>query len=729
MSNLFLAWCRTVPDKLRKFVSRRSLLGEILTLQLGFAVIVGVLAFGGLQVSSGWVAEANTHKWGQLWLSTIDDISMPLYTSEDEDRFIRVEDYVKRFPEISFVRFYSPAGEILFAEVPRPLEYEIPLIAPSALITLASDRSGKQNFMFEDVEQNQALKRIATPIWTESMAMDGLLGFDPANEAVVQKILVGYVELGLDSREQLAALRENIRSGVVMGTLVLVLMIIASWFIYRRALLPLSQLQKPLRKLAEGQTNFTVELAGHTEIMSIGNALNTAVTALKDRDEKLTHLANYDSLTGLINRQRFAVLMQQEFEKAATEKTDAALLFIDLDQFKYVNDTVGHGAGDQLLRLVADRLRNGVRQSDYVSRFGGDEFVILLCDVSRKMTELICEQLVASLGEHRFVENGESFSISCSIGVRMVAPGEYQQHDLLAQADMACHQAKSRGRNRFDFYKASSNEINAMATEMGWSRKIHQALKEDSFFLHYQPIFDIATHEPAHYEVLLRMVDDDGSLIPPDGFISAASRFGLMADIDRWVIRNSLEQLANFRKAKPEACFTLNISGSMFDEPDLSDFLQSNLDKHGLSLDSIVLEITEQVAVRTMGAAGKRIEELADRGCKFALDDFGAGYSSYSYLKTLPVDFIKIDGAFISNIVNDEVDQKIVSSIIEIARATGKQTIAEHVADYETFELLRQLGVDFAQGYFVGEPTDTLTVRTIPASMAAARKRRRGKAS
>jgi diguanylate cyclase (GGDEF)-like protein len=709
--------------QLAAFLSRRSLLGEILTLQLMFAVFVGVLAFGGLWVSSAWVADDNTRKWGEQWLESLDDIGMPLYVSQDADRYLRVEEYVARFPEISFVRFYSSAGELIFEDKASGFDADIALLNVNTLNHLADQPIGGNRQILDAINSEDALLRIGKPIWTESYAEDGLLGFAPDDSAAVEETLVGFVELGLNSRKYQGELRRNIRMGTMLGALMVALLTIASWFIYRRALLPLSQLQEPLKKLAMGRTDFTVETAGHTEIVSIADALNSTVTALKERDKKLWHLANHDQLTGLINRHRFSELLDDELERLAIETDTSALLFLDLDQFKYVNDTVGHAAGDKLLQYVAERLHIGVRQTDVIGRFGGDEFVILLRGITRPAAEEICEQLVESMDKYRFIEHGESFAVRCSIGITMIEDDALKPAEILSQADTACHHAKTHGRNRFDFYTATSDEMD-MAKEVSWSRQIHEALENDSFLLYFQPICDIETHEPAHYEVLLRMRNAAGELILPDAFLPAANRFGLMVEIDRWVISHSLVRLKEFRVGRPSTCFTLNVSGPMFEQTDLAEFLQAELSKHDLPFSSIVLEVTEQVAFRTVGPAGDQIAHLSELGCKFALDDFGAGYSSYSYLKTLPVDFIKIDGAFIGNIVNDFVDQKIVGSIIEIAKATGKLTIAEHVADYETFKLLRELGIDYAQGYFLGEPADTLKARAIPKPLSIARKKR-----
>lgn len=708
-----------------EFCRRRSLVSEILALQLAFAVVIGLFAFGGVRWMSTWVIEDNMRKWGEQWISQLDELGMPLYVSQDTEKYIRIESYVDKFPEISLVRYYSAEGNPIFTELPYRSSTAMPVLEPKVLLRLVNTLGTENSYLLERIDRELPLMRISKPIWTESLRTDGMLDFDLDAEFAVKKTLVGFVELGLDFSDYKARLTRNVMLGSLGGVIALLILTVASWFIYRRALLPLSKLQDSLEELAKGRTDFSVQATGHKEIVAIADALNTTVSALRERDKKLWRMANHDPLTGLINRHRFSELLDEEIDRIAADGTMSALLFIDLDQFKYVNDTVGHAAGDRLLKSVARRLQDGVRETDIVSRFGGDEFLLLISKISKKDVDSICNELVKRMREYRFLESGSSFTVPCSIGVALINDDHCTATDLLAQADMACHYAKAQGRNRFHFFKASGSEMRQMVAEINWSQQIEAALREDLFVLRYQPIVDVHTGEPVFHEVLLRLQPKHGKIILPSAFLPAANRFGLMAEIDEWVICNALEKLGEFRSWYGDVRFTLNVSGNFFETPHLLQCLEDSLKSNEVPLEAVVLEITEQVAIANMAGASRQIADMADLGLKFAIDDFGAGYSSYNYLKTLPVHYIKIDGTFITGLAGDEVDQTIVSSISQIAQATDKKTIAEHVQDYRTLDVLRDLGVDYAQGYFLGKPSTSLKRERAPVSLASRRDRKR----
>jgi diguanylate cyclase (GGDEF)-like protein len=707
---------RNVPDK--------SLINEILILQLFFAFVVGGLAIVGLWLTSTWAIEDNLKKWGERWISELDDLAAPLYSEADAETFVRIENYIDSFPEISFVRFYAPDGRIIFSDFRVPETADIAELNQAALNGLASDHGSEELSMMESADNDLALIRISKPVWAESFSEDGFLGRDLNDEQNTEVELLGFVELGLNFTAYASQLTRNILFSSLLFFSILVLLTAATGILIRRALKPLAKLQDPLRELAEGKTDFSIETSGHREIMAITDALNKTVSSLNERDKKLWQLANHDNLTGLVNRHKFSEILVDEIAAIKKHKTESALLFVDLDQFKYVNDTLGHAAGDRLLKRAAEILKNGIRKNDVVSRFGGDEFTILLSDINESEARTICDSLMQDMQEHHFHEDGKAFSIRCSIGIAIIDSGDLSPAEVLARADMACHDAKSRGRNRFELYRASGAEMEQMTADMGWSQHIQKALKEDLFVIQYQPIVCTANGKPTHYEVLLRMRADSGQLIPPAAFLPAASRFGMMTEVDQWVIRNAIRELATHRGTDEDLTLTLNISGNIFEDSDLYGCIEENLIKNNLPAESLVLEITEQVAVRNISTAADQIAQLSKLGCRFAIDDFGAGYSSYTYLKSLPVHYIKIDGSFIKTLKDDLVDQMIVHSISQIAKATNKMTIAEHVPDIETFQLLGELGIDYAQGYFIGEPKDHPTCEPVAVPLAAARKKK-----
>jgi EAL domain-containing protein (putative c-di-GMP-specific phosphodiesterase class I) len=304
----------------------------------------------------------------------------------------------------------------------------------------------------------------------------------------------------------------------------------------------------------------------------------------------------------------------------------------------------------------------------------------------------------------QFVEEGRAFNVRCSIGVAMINEHSVKPEEILAQADMACHEAKGQGRNRFQIFTADAGDREQAAADMGWSDRIREALSNDGFSLRYQPIVEVGGGPTIMYEVLLRMRGHGKKIIPPGGFLPAADRFGLTGDLDYWVIRHAFEKLARVRQTQPEIVFTLNLSGIVFSDSRLVEYVDEQLDRWGIPGTSIVFEITEQVAIRYIEDATTIMRRLIDMGCRFALDDFGSGFSSFNYLKQLPVSYIKIDGAFIENLATDEADRAIVTSIAQIAKTVGTETIAEHVRNEETLAILDEIGIDYAQGFFLGRP-------------------------
>lgn len=449
-------------------------------------------------------------------------------------------------------------------------------------------------------------------------------------------------------------------------------------------------------------------------MMLEGKQLYTGLVAdISERNAMLANLKNmaeHDGLTGLYNRSYF----QQELERVVERVRRAggiccALLYIDLDNFKYVNDTLGHTAGDRLIIEVAGILNKRARKSDLIARIGGDEFSVLLFDTTLALSVQVAESFRAKLADYTFKHSGDRLDIGCSIGITAISPNTLSATAVLSQADLACHLAKRGGRNRVHLYNSDDAEnATAMSADMGWSRRIKLAIEKDLFVLACQPIVNTATREVESYEVLIRMVDERNELIMPSGFLSTAERFGLSAEIDKWVIRHAITALSRQRAASPYLRYSINLSAGTLTTPGICELIQANFKETGLDPSALTFEVTETVAIADMGVAENFLARLQSMGCHTSLDDFGSGMASFAYLKDLPVNSVKIDGRFVKNLAASPVDQAMVKAMNEIAHALGKRTVAEFVENEESFKILAAYGVDFAQGYYLGRPDVTL---------------------
>ena len=353
---------------------------------------------------------------------------------------------------------------------------------------------------------------------------------------------------------------------------------------------------------------------------------------------------------------------------------------------------------------IGGRLQQLVRRGDLLGRLGGDEFVLYVSEISASDAMSVADKIIRDMSEFPLVSGGQSFSANCSLGVALADPASpLSPEALISQADVACRLAKSQGRNRACRYEPDEKHIETIKSDVEWQNKLKRALKEDGLVLHYQPIQRVSDGLVRHYEVLVRL-EEDGVLYRPDQFLPAAVRFGLMRDVDRWVIQNAIAELASVRARQGEVSFAINLGGSAFTDGLLAEFVMSRLQECGVPANAVIFEITEQVAVGSFSEAVPQIRALMDAGCTFAVDDFGTGYSSLSYLKRLPVQYIKIDGSFIQRLSVSLVDQTIVRAIADIARIMGKETIAEFVGDEATRSLIQEIGIDYAQGYLIGAP-------------------------
>jgi len=675
----------------------RSLVSEILATQLAFAAVVGLIAVIGLWVISNYVLRDNLTKWSARWVAELETLGAGLYIEGDDTGLLALRTYLDRYDELLYIRYYNPDGEPLYVESNGDRIAFKPL--PVRAIRELRDKALTDEPQVLDAKESPQV-RLSKAIVTESLTGGDLFAAQSLDDLQTEARVIGFVEIGLDFSRYDQDLFGSVLVGSISVVIAFMVLTALGRAVIVHGLQPLSALEFPLKRLAAGDLDVNVPTSTHSEITAIGNALNAAVASIRERDQHLRKLASYDQLTGLANRRYFLERVHQLFADHS-----GAVLFIDLDQFKYVNDTLGHTGGDLVLAQAAERLRQAVRAGDLIARVGGDEFVMFIQNVDSRRALAIGNQILTDLKEYPLTQDGKTFNIGCSIGIAMVEQNSpFTPTEIVSHADLACRQAKSEGRSRACIYEHSGNDLGVIQSEVGWQQRLKQAIRNNEFELHYQPILHVATNSIRHYEALIRLRDGD-KLIFPDTFLNAARRFGLMTEIDQWVISRAIAELAELRKSRPEVKFGINLTGSTFIEGGFADFVGKLLDKHRVPATSVIFEITEQVAIGSFSDAVPQIKALVDRGCEFAVDDFGTGYSSLSYLKRLPVQYIKIDGVFIRKLAESEVDQTIVRAVVDIARIMGKKTVAEFVGDEQTFDLIRKIGIDYAQGYFIGKPT------------------------
>jgi diguanylate cyclase (GGDEF)-like protein/PAS domain S-box-containing protein len=430
------------------------------------------------------------------------------------------------------------------------------------------------------------------------------------------------------------------------------------------------------------------------------------VSESRELNRRLSYHASHDILTGLVNRREFENRLERALKSARARETSYALLYMDLDQFKIVNDSCGHSAGDALLGQLGALLKSKIRWRDTLARLGGDEFGVLLESCSLEEAMNTAETLRLAISEYKFVWEERNFRLGVSIGVVPITADNEDIAALLSAADSACAAAKEAGRNRIHSFQENDIDLMRRRREMQWAARINNALEEDRFELFRQTIQPLQSEETgAHYEILLRMRDENGGIISPGLFIEAAERYGITPSIDRWVIRAALRWLVSEADERERlALCSINLSGQSLGDEKFLPFVIDQFQMSGIDASKICFEITETAAIASYSQANRFINALKELGCMFALDDFGTGLSSFGYLKHFPVDFLKIDGSFVKEILHDPIDREMVRSINEIGHLTGKKTIAEFAENEEIITMLRGMGIDYAQGYGVSEP-------------------------
>ncbi|HEB85797.1 MAG TPA: EAL domain-containing protein [Gammaproteobacteria bacterium] len=428
------------------------------------------------------------------------------------------------------------------------------------------------------------------------------------------------------------------------------------------------------------------------------------ITQEKKSEQRILYLANHDSLTGLHNRNHFQDQLAHQINYAVRFKLEGSLLFIDLDQFKYINDTLGHQSGDKCLISAAQVLHASLREVDFIGRLGGDEFGIILPRTNQEGALKVAQNLLQNLARQTLFPDNLSITLSASIGITLFPTHGASPSELLARADAAMYTAKRNGRNHAHVYSEADKELLNMQTKIHWESRIRHALDNDLFILHYQPIVDLRTNHIAHYEALLRMQDEDGSLIYPSDFLEIAERFGLISDIDKWVLNKSIQVQGETRRGREPVTLAVNLSGRHFGNTEFVQLVKDALKKYNADPHALIFEVTETAAVENFAQAKSFIESLRNLGCRFALDDFGMGYSSFQYLKNLPVDMVKIDGNFVRNLHQNHDDRVIVKAMSELARGMHINTVAEFVENEEIRRLLQEFGIDYGQGFHIARP-------------------------
>lgn len=538
----------------------------------------------------------------------------------------------------------------------------------------------------------------------------------------------GWVSLELSKDSLYAGQWQIIWQSVVILLIGLAFSALLGWQLGRRITQPILSLARSVERIGKGHlTERVASTDASAEFGVLERGVNHMASSLQAAHEqmqeridqataRLVYQANHDALTGLVNRNEFEHRLSQAIGTARQHGRTHALCYMDLDQFKVINDTCGHAAGDELLRQLALMLKDLLRERDTLARLGGDEFALLLENCDLKDATLVAEACRNMVRQFRFKWDNRLFNIGVSIGLVMVERDSGSMADLLSAADAACYVAKDRGRNQVHVYQPADIDMARHRGEMQWVARIHKALEEDLMRLYWQEIRPVDERNPAcHIEILMRMLDEDGGIILPMAFIPAAERYALMPRLDRWTIESVIDTFGSTlaertRTARNGCMFAVNLSGVSLKNQEFRSWLHAALkERPGLG-EMLCFEITETAAIGDLVTINDFIAELKTFGCRFALDDFGSGLSSFGYLKNLQVDYLKIDGAFVQDMAKDTLDYSMVEAINRIGHKVGLKTVAEYVESAEVMDCLRSIGIDYAQGDYLHKPEPLSTL-------------------
>lgn len=571
-------------------------------------------------------------------------------------------------------------------------------------------------------EQGDVLK-FSAPVFQSQTEVDDFASGGGVQSAVPLKgKILGRVNLELSRIGTQGHKKMLILNGLFISLLGLLASALLAVRMSRDVTMPVKRLADAVDQLGHGRLDVRVSESSGGELRTLESGVNSMAAALQmsqdrmqeridEATERLSYQATHDALTGLVNRREFERRLDKALWSAREEGRVHALCYLDLDQFKIVNDTCGHVAGDELLRQLTVLLQSKVRDADTLARLGGDEFGVLLDNCPLEQAKIVADLLRQTVKDFHFVWQEKSFVIGVSIGLVPINQDAGSLDVVLSCADAACYAAKDLGRNRVHLYRAEDGDLVQRQGEMDWVARITQAIEENRFRLYYQTIMPLQdeAHEGKHFEILLRLIDDHGDTVPPMAFIPAAERYNLMPSIDRWVVSTAFGQ---YWKIFPECkemegarhTCTVNLSGPSLCDEYFLEFIKRQFVLYKVPYEHICFEITETAAITNLSKATNFISELRSHGCRFSLDDFGSGLSSFTYLKNMQVDYLKIDGSFVRDMVGDPMDAAMVSSINQVGHVMGLKTIAEFVENEAVLVKLREMGVDFAQGYCIEHP-------------------------
>ena len=576
------------------------------------------------------------------------------------------------------------------------------------------------------VEHPDRLVYYAPITRTEVMVDDFTLGDEQGASAGAQPQLLGWVGLHVSRQATQASQRESIRDNLLILLAGLAVSVFLAWRIGRQITEPVLDLGRVVQRIGAGHFNERVEVKGRAELGTLQRGVNDMAAhlqAIQDQMQekidqataRLTYQASHDVLTGLINRREFEQRLERLLQSALQQGREHVLCYMDLDQFKVINDTCGHAAGDELLRQLALLLRANLRERDTLARLGGDEFALLLENCSVQDALEVVDAFRADVQRFRFKWGDRIFAVGMSVGVVAVTRDNGSAASLLSAADSACYLAKDHGRNQIHVYESRDTDLARHRGEMQWMTRIQRAIEEKRLRLSWQEIrrADGVAKDERHVELLLRMLDDDGSEILPMAFIPAAERFAIMPALDGWVVEETLRVCQRYltkRDSQQPCLFALNLSGASLKDPAFRRGLLQHLEDTPALGPHLCFEITETAAIGNLAVVNEFIAAMRAFGCRFALDDFGSGLSSFGYLRNLDVDYLKIDGAFVRDIATNPIDRYMVEAIHRIGHQMGLKTVGEYVESDATLVVLRQIGVDYVQGNAVHRPAplDTL---------------------